>query len=65
MVLWFLNRLKQINNHYFFGVPRQLVGRVFRYNLFFEKKTKKRIFTSTTNADKFKLKIYFNQLIKL
>jgi len=41
LVLWFLNRLKQINNHYFFGVPRQLAGRVFRYNLFFEKKQKK------------------------
>jgi len=40
-VLWFLNSLKQINYHYFLGVPRQLAGRVFRFNLFFGKNQKK------------------------
>jgi len=32
-------------------IPRQLAGRVFRFNLFFGQKPQKRIFTSTPNAN--------------
>jgi len=36
----------------FLGVPRQLAGRAFHFNLFFGEKPQKRIFTAITNANK-------------